>query len=83
MEERLAQANWAVDVVLSHTCPLKYIPLENFIADIDQSTVDNATKEWLGEIEGRLNYRRWYCGHFHTEKKIDKMRFVFNDIAEF
>lgn len=81
VESKLNAANWTVDVVLSHTCPMRYIPVENFISGIDQSTVDNATEEWLGELEGKLSYREWYCGHFHTEKTIDKLRFMFEDIC--
>ena len=46
---------------------------------IDQSTVDKSTEQWLESIEQRLTYERWYCGHYHTEKKIDKLQFMFND----
>ena len=24
-------------------------------------------------LELRLDYKKWYCGHFHTDKKIDCM----------
>ena len=24
-------------------------------------------------------YERWYCGHYHTDKEIDKIRFMFQD----
>ena len=37
--------NWQVDVVFSHTCPLKYEPVEVFLPGIDQSTVDKSTEE--------------------------------------
>ena len=40
------------------------------------------TEEWLNSIEEKLDYEKWYCGHHHTEKKIDKLRFMFEDIAE-
>ena len=70
-----------VDVVLSHTCPFKYIPREMFLSQIDQSTVDNSTEEWLDEIEEKIQYEKWYCGHYHTNKRIDKLRFLFEDIA--
>ena len=33
------------DVILSHTCPLKYEPIETFLPGIDQSTVDTSTEE--------------------------------------
>lgn len=80
VESVLADHNWQVYGVLSHTCPLKYEPVEVFLPMIDQSTVDKTTEEWLDGIEDKLDYEKWYCGHYHTEKKIDKMRFMFNDI---
>ena len=80
VEQRLAGRGNQIDIVLSHTCPLKYEPTEVFIPDLDQSTVDKSTEEWLGEIEKKIDYKRWYCGHYHTEKEIDKMRFMFQNI---
>lgn len=79
VERVLAQRGWKVDIVLSHTAPLKYEPTEVFLPMVDQSTVDKSTEEWLDMIEDRLSYERWYCGHYHTEKKVDKLRFMFND----
>ncbi len=72
-----------VDIILSHTCPYKYLPREMFITGIDQSTVDNSTEIFLDEIEETVDYNLWYCGHYHTDKKINKIRFMFNDIEEF
>ena len=60
-----------VEVVLSYTCPLKYEPVEVFLSVVDQSTIDKSTEIWLGAIESRLDYKEWYCGHYHTAKKID------------
>lgn len=72
-----------VDIVLTHTCPYKYLPTEMFIQGMDQSLVDNSTEEFLDIIEEKLIYKTWYCGHFHTDKTIDKIRFMFHDIEEF
>lgn len=74
------QPRGGVDIVLSHTCPLKYIPTEVFIPGIDQSEVDNSTEEWLDSIEERMDYERWFCGHYHTDKVIDNVRFLYEDI---
>jgi len=82
VERRLNAENWTVDIVFSHTCPMKYIPREMFLSGIDQSCVDNSTEEWLDGIEGRLDYDRWYCGHYHTNKSIDRMQFLFGDFLE-
>ena len=81
MENTLDQLNWQIDIVLSHTTPLKYEPVEVFLPGVDQSKVDKSTEEWLDDIEKRLEYGKWYCGHYHTEKKIDRLQIMFNDFA--
>lgn len=83
VEQQLKKHNWTTDVVLSHTVPLKYEPVEVFISDIDQSMVDKSTEEWLDCIEEKLSYQKWYCGHYHTEKKIDKLEIMFKNFDEF
>ena len=74
--------NHKIDIVLSHTCPLKYTPVECFLPGVDQSSVDRSTEEWLDKIE-KINYKAWYCGHWHTNKRIDKITFLFDDWAAF
>ena len=81
-EEQLEKAGWEVDTVFSHTTPLKYVPREMFLQTIDQRLVDDSTEEWLDTIEDRLTYRKWYAGHFHCEKTIDKFRILFHDFIE-
>ncbi len=72
-----------VDIILSHTCPYKYLPREMFLEGVDQSTVDNSTEYFLDEIEETIDYNLWYCGHYHTDKAIDKLIFMFHNIEEF
>lgn len=81
VEQALEQLNWQIDIVLTHTTPMKYEPIEVFLPGIDQSKVDKRTEAWLDSIETRLEYGRWYCGHYHTEKKIDRLQIMFNDYA--
>ncbi len=83
VEQVLAERDWQVDVVLSHTVPLKYEPVEVFIPGIDQSRVDKSTETWLDGIEDQLRYRHWYAGHYHTEKEIDRLTLLFESIREF
>ena len=83
VEKKLDSLNWKVDVVLSHTTPLKYEPVEVFIPGLDQSKVDKSTETWLDSIEGRLEYKHWYAGHFHTEKDIDRLTLLFGSIRMF
>lgn len=70
------------DIILSHTCPYKYIPHDMFLSQIDQSTVDDSMEHWLDTVEESVGYKKWYCGHWHTDRSMDKMRFMYNDIVE-
>lgn len=79
----LQEHNNKVDIILSHTCPFKYMPYEVFMSGVDQSKVDKSTEEFLDEIENITEYKKWYCGHYHTDKTVDKLRFMMNDIDEF
>lgn len=72
-----------IDIILSHTCPYKYEPREVFMAGLDQSKVDKAMEHFLDEVEEKVNYKKWYCGHYHTEKQIDKLEFMFGRIKLF
>ena len=80
---KIKSMNNKVDIILSHTCPYKYLPREMFLEGIDQSTVDNSTEYFLDEIEQITNYKIWYCGHYHTDKIVDKIIFMFHNIEKF
>lgn len=83
IEEVLVSRGWKVDIVLSHTCPIKYEPTEAFFEGIDQSKVDKSTEQWLGALEDKLTYQRWYCGHWHINKHINRMDFLFGKVEKF
>ena len=76
VEEQISK--YTIDVVLSHTCPQKYTPTEMFLHTINQTMVDSSTEKWLNKIEESLTYKAWYCGHWHTDKRVDKMHFLYN-----
>lgn len=71
------------DIVLTHTCPYKYDPREVFMQGLDQSKVDKSMENFLDKIEENINYDKWYCGHYHTEKQVDKLEFMFGRIKIF
>lgn len=76
----LNNINWDIDIVLTHTCPYSYEPKEWFMKGVIQALVDKSTEKWLDEIEKRLTYKKWYCGHFHGEKRIDKLEFLYKTV---
>ena len=47
------------------------VPIEAFMPGLDQSLVDHSTEEWLDYLESKLNYKAWFCGHWHMDKRID------------
>ena len=83
VEKQLEESNWSIDIVLSHTCPKYYEPIEWFLPTINQNKVDKSTELWLDTIFERLNFKKWYCGHYHGSKKIDGFQFMFIDFDSF
>lgn len=70
------------DLVLTHTCPKKYEPVEVFLQGLDQSKIDKTMELFLDKIEENITYKKWYCGHYHTEKEIDKLEFMYHNIKK-
>ena len=68
------------DIILSHTCPFKYEPIEAFLPMIDQDSVDDSTERWLDDIENRVDYTAWFCGHWHIDKRIDRVHFLYKKL---
>lgn len=71
-----------LDIILSHTCPFHYMPTEAFLPGLNQEDIDNSTEKFLEEIEKNIEYKMWFCGHFHIDKNVDKLSFLFKDIIE-
>lgn len=83
VEECLRNANWEVDYVLSHTCPRRYEPVEEFMFGVKQWLVDKKTENWLDEIVDKLTFERWYFGHFHCYKVVGRAKILYKDIERF
>lgn len=82
VRKTLKNYNNKIDVILSHTCPFKYMPYEVFLENANQLDIDKSTEEFLDEIENNTKYQKWYCGYYHADKQVDKIRFMMNDIEE-
>lgn len=78
-----ADQNIHIDAIMTHTCPYKYRPVDLFLPGLDQSTVDDSMEQWLDTVESRFLYDRWYCGHWHTDRSVDKLRFLYQDFILF
>ena len=97
VEERLELEDNRIYGMLTHTCPIKYLPAEMFVSTRQNAAikrkprkakskklfkpdVDRTTEEWLGKLEKQLDYKVWYCGHYHVDKQIDKVNMMFYEI---
>lgn len=82
VEAQLEKVGWKINYVLSHTVPLSFEPQEAFLPNMDQSTLDKTTEEWLDTIEQKLQYEAWYAGHFHVDWNIGRVRILFEEFLE-
>ena len=81
--KKLVQYNYKFDIVLSHTAPLKYEPVEMFLPGVDQSRVDKSTEEWLDDIENMIEYNQWYFGHYHGDSvRTSKVAMLYRNTIE-
>jgi len=97
VEEKLAVEDNKIYGMLTHTCPIDYIPTEMFMSTRQNAAIkskprkvkskklfkpdiDRSTEEWLGKLEKQLDYKVWYCGHYHIDKQIDKINMMCHEI---
>jgi 3-oxoacid CoA-transferase subunit A len=82
---RLMVHDFPIDIMLTHTCPLRFEPKELFLDCIDQSTVDTSTEEFFDDLYEQFPANKkpmWYFGHFHGDKYTDDYVMLFVDIIE-
>ena len=82
VEEQLTKKNWTIDYVFSHTCPLKYEPTDLFMNFLNQNKVDKSTEEWLTQIEQKTDYKKWYFGHYHGNRRYTNAELLYEEIKE-
>lgn len=84
--ELLLSASKPWDYIFSHTCPQKYEPYDKFMSGVDQGTVDKTMEIWFDKIEETVPYKKWFCGHYHTDRispeSGGKLRLMYDDIIE-
>lgn len=82
---RLMATKYPIDIMLTHTCPLRFEPKELFLSGIDQSTVDTSTEEFFDDLYEQFpadHKPMWYFGHFHGNKYTDDYVMLYKDIIE-
>lgn len=97
VERNLQNENNKIYGMMTHTCPIDYLPTEMFMSTRQNASIkrkprkakskklfkpdiDRSTEIWLGNLEKKIEYEVWFCGHYHIDKKIDKIRMICHDI---
>lgn len=81
IESMIGRNRINVDYVLTHTCPYKYIPFEE-LQNGAYGEIDYSTEIWLEKISGSLKFDKWFCGHYHIDKEIDSIVFMFENVRQ-
>ncbi len=64
----LDQSDWRVDHVISHACPLNL--REHFVKN---SRSQDPTELILQDIYDKIQFKSWHFGHYHNEKRYEKL----------
>lgn len=56
------------DFVLSHTCPISWMPRDLFLPTIDQSKVDYSMENYLEAVRKIIGFKIWCFGHYHQDR---------------
>lgn len=72
----LELANYQVDYVITH-CASNYIEhkLEELHSSLDSCRrfyEQNVLTDYFERLEDRLQYKHWFCGHYHKNLRIDE-----------
>jgi 3-oxoacid CoA-transferase subunit A len=76
------------DFVFTHTCPLKFEPVDMFLKGIDQSKVDKRMEIWLDKMYDqidpqKLSHTIWCWGHYHADRlEAPYCEMYYNDIED-
>lgn len=61
----LEKVNWEVDYVITHSAP------DNILYRINPTFQHNKLTNYLFVIDKQLQFKHWYFGHYHEDRKID------------
>ncbi len=64
---------------MSHTAPLHYLQLLEWVDPLKKK---DPTCRMLNRFHDLLTYDSWYCGHFHQDMEVGKLRIVMNDVIQ-
>jgi len=82
--DNLAKHNNGVDYILTHTCSSDAFHLmkEHHTMFHKEVEEERQIREYFKEIENNVDYKHWYCGHFHVSGTYNKTTFLDGNIKK-
>lgn len=82
--DNLAKHDNKVDFIITHSCSkhdfnmmsLKY-HMQHKIAD-----PENQLREYFSLVQQQVDYKAWFCGHFHVNHEVDRTIFLYGHIVQ-
>ena len=80
----LLDNNNKVDYILTHTMPIrKLVEFNNMIGGyVGDPKLKDPTCDGLQTIYETVEFKKWFCGHFHRSLKLDDIQVLYTDIIE-
>ena len=67
--DNLSKYNNKVDYILTHAGPKT--PIENYFKFLNKKFNSSLTENYLDEIYNLVDYKHWFCGHYHENTQLD------------
>jgi len=75
--ENLTRVGWQADIVITHCAPTS---IQRIVCP---SYEENILTDFLDSVKEKLQFEKWYFGHYHKDCSIDeKFSAVFNSITK-
>lgn len=71
------------DYFLAHTCPRRYEPVDSFLPWVNQDQVSKRMENFLDEVAENHPEAKWYCGHWHIDRALPEIQFMYVDFKTF
>jgi len=79
----LQEVDNKVDFIITHSAPEIMFKKLRQVFWMDEKTVgEEQLREYFDILITTINYKGWYCGHFHQNWTADKFNFLYFDIKE-
>ena len=80
----LAAHDNKVDYVITHTCAGKDFDEMSQVHDMDHKVADpeNQLRGYFNVVQDSIEYKNWFCGHFHVNWEVNDTMFLYETIVE-